>query len=67
MGNIPHYRRNFEAGHENETAKSILEIVFIAGIQRLAKRDEFGTFDELCKEVDFLVGLTARINDSQDI
>jgi hypothetical protein len=63
MTRIPHYRRNFEAGFENETAKSILEIVFIAGIQHLAKRDEFETFGDLCNEVDFLVELTARIND----
>ena len=60
---IPHYRRNFQAGHENETAKSILTTVFIAGLQRLAKRDEFETFEDLSKEVDLLLELTARIND----
>mgnify|MGYP003135000619 CR=1 FL=1 len=60
---IPHYRRNFEAGHGEETAQGILTTVFIAGLQRLANRGEFETFEELYKEVDFLHELAARIND----
>ena len=63
MDNIPHYRRNFEAGHDNETAKDVVSRVLLAGLQRLRRKDEFETYGDLFREHDFLLELVERIND----
>ena len=63
MHKIPHYRRNFKAGHENETAKDVVTKVLLAGLQRLAKEGEFETYGDLFKETDLLLELAANIND----
>ena len=58
MKTIPHYRRNFRAGHENQTVNELLTNVCIAAIQRMAKPGEFETLEDLYNEVDFLLSLT---------
>lgn len=64
--NIPHYRRNYKAGHENTSALDVLNAVIIAGLRNLARREDFETLGELFKEMDFLMeenGLATRHND----
>ena len=64
--NVPHYRRNYKTGAENLEALDILNIVLIAGLNRLAKRGEFETLGDLFEEVDFLLnenGLTTCKNE----
>ena len=58
MKTTPHYRRNFRAGHENQTVNELLTNVYIAAIQRLAKPGEFETLADLYNEVDYLLSLT---------
>ena len=58
MKTTPHYRRNFRAGHENQTVNELLTNVYIAAIQRLAKPGEFETYADLSNEVDYLLSLT---------
>ena len=52
---IPHYRRNYKAGHEGQTAHELLTTVLLAGLQRVAKDGDFETYGELFREVDFLL------------
>ena len=57
MKTIPHYRRNFKAGHGEETAHGILTTVLLAGLQRMAHSGDYDTYEDLYKEVDFLLEL----------
>jgi hypothetical protein len=57
MTKIPNYRRNFQAGHENQTVEELLTNVYIAAIQQLAHPGEFETLEDLWKEVDYLLEL----------
>ena len=64
--NIPHYRRNYKAGHKNTSALDLLNTVIIAGIRMVAEREDFETLGELFSEMDFLLqanGLSTRHND----
>ena len=64
--NIPHYRRNYKAGHENTTALDLLNTVLIAGLTSVSKRQELETIGELFDEMDFLMeanGLATRHNE----
>lgn len=54
---IPHYRRNFKAGHGEETAHSILTTVLLAGLQSIARDGDYETYQDLYKETDFLLEL----------
>jgi hypothetical protein len=58
MKTIPHYRRNFRAGHDNQNVNDLLTNVFIAAIQRMAKPGEFETLEDLWEEVNYLLSLT---------
>lgn len=58
MKTIPHYRRNFRAGHDNQNVNDLLTNVYIAGIQRMAKPGEFETLEDLWEEVNYLLSLT---------
>lgn len=58
MKTIPHYRRNFRAGHNNQNVTDLLTNVYIAGLQRMAKPGEFETYADLFAEVDYLLALT---------
>ena len=53
----PHYRRNFQAGHGEETAHGILVTVVAAGLQQLAREGDYETDGDLFKEIDFLLEL----------
>jgi hypothetical protein len=58
MKTIPHYRRNFRAGHDNQNVNDLLTNVYIAAIQRMAKPGEFETLEDLWEEVNYLLSLT---------
>ena len=52
---IPHYRRNYKAGHEGQTAHELLTTVLLAGLRWVAREGDFETYGELFREVDFLL------------
>jgi hypothetical protein len=50
----PHYRRLHP---DARTDRDLITTIIMAGLNRLAKPDEFETYGELFKEVDFVLDL----------
>ena len=57
MTTVPHYRRNFRAGHGADTAGDILTTVLLAGLQSIARDGDYETYQDLYKEANFLLKL----------